>query len=216
MRLISWAAEVGEPLDSTADARAAGVDLSDYGGWPVYCRAAPDDHPSTMATRTLRACLDRAGVAPAELDLVIYAGVSRDFLASWSVATEVVRGVGASCVGLDITLGCLGLLTGVDVALRRRGLETAVRVLIVGAIAWAIVDVIVTALGFGYTMWITSVSFVANLLPEPRGDFGCGALWTVIGGCLSAVMVLLFGGIAWALARGTHSRQRVGPSMRAG
>ena len=51
-----------------------------------------------------------------QLDLVVFAGVSRDYVPSWSVATEVMRlhGIGDGCVGLDLTIGCLGSLTALE------------------------------------------------------------------------------------------------------
>jgi 3-oxoacyl-[acyl-carrier-protein] synthase III len=52
--------------------------------------------------------------------------VSRDYVPSWSVATEVMRlhGIGDHCVGLDMTIGCLGSLAALELVhgwLRSRG-----------------------------------------------------------------------------------------------
>lgn len=135
MYLISWASELGKPEDATAQAVRAGLDVSDYRGWPRFCRADDDDHPSTMAARALRRALDSAGVKASELGAVIYTGVSRDYPASWSVATEVVQLIGGSCIGLDITFGCLGLLIGIDLA--RAWLGRARLVAVVTAERWA-------------------------------------------------------------------------------
>lgn len=99
-------------------ARAAGADPANYKGWDNVCHALPDDHPSTMGTTALRAALAHAGVDAKELKLVIYAGISRDYQPSFSVATEVMGACGApgSCLGLDITIGCLGALSALDMA----------------------------------------------------------------------------------------------------
>ena len=97
---------------------SAGGDLSKFSGWENVSRAAEDDHPSTMATTALRRALEDAGVEARDLALVISGGVSRDYLPSWSIATEAMRLIGApqSCLGFDLSVGCLGALTGLEIA----------------------------------------------------------------------------------------------------
>ena len=99
-------------------AAAAGSDVSNYVGWPKVCHALEDDHPSTMGTTALRAALADAGLAPEELRLVLFAGISRDHLPSFSVAMEIMQACGAlgTCLGLDMTIGCLGGLSALDMA----------------------------------------------------------------------------------------------------
>ncbi len=99
-------------------AAAAGADVSNYQGWPNVCHAREDDHPSTMGAAALQAALAEAGVAPSELRLVLFAGISRDHLPSFSVATEIMQICGAQghCLGLDMTIGCLGALSALDMA----------------------------------------------------------------------------------------------------
>src|SRR5690348_32551 len=72
-----------------------------------------------MGAAALAAALAEAEVAPEELDLVLAVGVSRDYPASWSSATEVMRlaGAGDHCFGFDLTVGCLGALVGLQTAL---------------------------------------------------------------------------------------------------
>ena len=91
-----------------------------YRGWTNYRRAAEQDHPSTMGARALTDALARASLEPADLSLVIYAGVSRDYPPSWSAAVAIMDqiGVGAGCIGMDITNGCLGALLGLELARR--------------------------------------------------------------------------------------------------
>jgi 3-oxoacyl-[acyl-carrier-protein] synthase-3 len=71
-----------------------------------------------MGTTALRKALADANVDPAELKLVLFAGMSRDYLPSWSVATEIMKACGteAHCLGLDMTIGCLGALSALDMA----------------------------------------------------------------------------------------------------
>ena len=96
----------------------AGADPSEYQGWDNSCHALEEDHPSTMGATALRKALEDANVDPAELKLVIFAGMSRDFLPSWSVAMDIMQTCGAkgTCLGMDMTVGCLGALNALDVA----------------------------------------------------------------------------------------------------
>lgn len=111
---------VGIDLPPAEDVRtlasARGLDVSEYRGWDKACHAGPEDHPSTMGARALRQALAASGVSPADLKLLIFTGSSRDYLPSWSVSTEVMRlcGVGSACVGIDMTVGCLATLSGLD------------------------------------------------------------------------------------------------------
>jgi 3-oxoacyl-[acyl-carrier-protein] synthase III len=116
--------------------RPTGVDATSYRGWSVYCVAGDDDHPSTMGAAALEAALAAAGIPGSELDLVLFTGVSRDYQPSWSVATEIAGRVGATCAGVDLTLGCLGLLIGLELA---RGWTTDARwhnVAVISAERW--------------------------------------------------------------------------------
>lgn len=96
----------------------AGQDASGHQGWDNCCHALADDHPSTMGADALRKALVDAQVDPSELKLVLFAGMSRDYLPSWSVATEIMQlcGTDARCMGLDMTVGCLGALSALDMA----------------------------------------------------------------------------------------------------
>lgn len=120
-------------------ARAAGADVANYQGWTNVCHALADDHPSSMGATALGAALADAGVAPEELKLVIYAGISRDYLPSYSVATEIMRAHGATerCLGLDITIGCLGALSGLDMAQGWLGIHGGGVAAIVTAERWS-------------------------------------------------------------------------------
>ena len=96
----------------------AGQDPSGHQGWDNCCHARDDDHPSNMGATALHKALEDANVDPAELKLVLFAGMSRDYLPSWSVATEIMKAssTGGHCMGLDMTAGCLGALSALDMA----------------------------------------------------------------------------------------------------
>jgi 3-oxoacyl-[acyl-carrier-protein] synthase III len=116
LAILGLGLDLPPALDVRARAAAAGADTSRYFSWDHVCIARKDDHPSTMASTALGHALADSGVDPGELSLVVFAGVSRDYVPSWSVATEVMRahGMGAGCVGLDVTIGCLGSLAALE------------------------------------------------------------------------------------------------------
>jgi 3-oxoacyl-[acyl-carrier-protein] synthase III len=96
----------------------AGADTSQFRGWDRVCVAREDEHPSTMGAAALRAALDDAGIGAGELSVVVSAGMSRDYLPSWSLSTEIMKAAGTrkDALGIDLTLGCLGTLAALNVA----------------------------------------------------------------------------------------------------
>jgi 3-oxoacyl-[acyl-carrier-protein] synthase-3 len=119
--------------------RVPAVGEGTYRGWTSYRRATEHDHPSTMGARALADALARASLEPADLSLVIYAGVSRDYLPSWSAAVAIIGeiGAGSGCVGMDIVNGCLGAVLGLEIARRWIRGGAARHVAVVCAERWA-------------------------------------------------------------------------------
>ena len=71
-----------------------------------------DDHPSTMGARATRRALEAAGLTPDDLDLLLFAGVTRDWPAPWVAAFGVLHELGAHrAAGLDLANRCTG---GID------------------------------------------------------------------------------------------------------
>jgi 3-oxoacyl-[acyl-carrier-protein] synthase-3 len=101
-----------------AEAGATPEVISQFKGWPRACVGGPDDHPAALAAGALRQALDRAQLTASQLGLLVFAGVSRDYPPSWSVASEVLKLLSGSpdCLGVDLTIGCLGALTGLEFA----------------------------------------------------------------------------------------------------
>jgi len=95
---------------------AANGDPAGYDGWPFARVASDEEQPSVMAAAALTSALERARIAASKLSLVVSCGCSRDYLPSWSVATEVMRLLSAprTCLGLDTAIGCVGVLTGLE------------------------------------------------------------------------------------------------------
>mgnify|MGYP000856728853 CR=1 FL=1 len=75
----------------------------------------PDETTSDIAVRAAMQCLERAGVAAAELDRIILATISPD-MPSPSTATIVARKLGARCMAFDLSAACSGFLYGLDLA----------------------------------------------------------------------------------------------------
>jgi 3-oxoacyl-[acyl-carrier-protein] synthase-3 len=71
-----------------------------------------DDHPATMGARATQRALDAAGLGVDDLDLLIFAGVTRDWPSPWVAAFGVLHQLGARrAAGLDLANRCAG---GID------------------------------------------------------------------------------------------------------
>jgi 3-oxoacyl-[acyl-carrier-protein] synthase-3 len=78
--------------------------------------AAPDEHTSDMAAHAARECMERAGLAPRDIDLVLVATVTPDTVfpatANWLQAK-----LGCTKAwSFDINAGCSGFIYGLSVA----------------------------------------------------------------------------------------------------
>lgn len=104
--------DLPEPQQVRDLATAAGGDVQAYSGWPGIRVAADDDHPATLAARALSDALEQTGISASDLKIVVSTGMSREYLGSWSLATEVMRQHAApsTCMPLDINCGCLATL----------------------------------------------------------------------------------------------------------
>ena len=102
--------------------RRAAADIADDHGLArdaiaklgLFTKAVPgdDDHPSTMGARATRHALAAAGLGVDELDLLVFAGVTRDWPAPWVAAFGVLHELGAQrAAGLDLANRCAG---GID------------------------------------------------------------------------------------------------------
>jgi 3-oxoacyl-[acyl-carrier-protein] synthase-3 len=81
-------------------------------GLSSHVLAGEDDHPSTLGARATRAALEAAGLGPEDLDLLIFAGVSRDWPAPWVAAFGVLHELGGTrAAGFDLASRCAG---GID------------------------------------------------------------------------------------------------------
>ena len=97
------------------------------------CQAGPDERLSDYAARAARSALERAGIAPAEIDLVLVATTTPDELQP-NTAPIVAYELGSDGAGaFDIGSGCTGFLSAVAMAAGQVETGRAERVVVVGA-----------------------------------------------------------------------------------
>ncbi len=80
-----------------------------------------DEHPVDFSVRAARAALQALGASAADVGLVIFTGVSREYLPSWSVAIEIIGQLQATrALGYDLNLGCAAALVAIELATQRQ------------------------------------------------------------------------------------------------
>jgi 3-oxoacyl-[acyl-carrier-protein] synthase III len=71
---------------------------------------APDDHPSTLAAHATRHAVEAAGISLDAIDLLIFAGLTRDRPPPWVAAFGVLHELGcARATGFDLAARCPGI-----------------------------------------------------------------------------------------------------------
>ena len=79
--------------------------------------AAQDETTSTMATKAAQAALDKAGIYPEDLDLIIIATATPDHPGLPATAPLVQQALGAKkCAAFDLTAACSGFVYGLITA----------------------------------------------------------------------------------------------------
>lgn len=98
--------------------------------------AAPDESTADLVEAAARRILDRAGVRPVDLDLIIVATDTPEYV-SPSTAVVVQHRLGADGAGsFDVNTACAGFVTAVDMGAKYiRADEQYERVLVIGAYA---------------------------------------------------------------------------------
>ncbi|MEM1043812.1 MAG: beta-ketoacyl-ACP synthase III [Bacteroidota bacterium] len=94
--------------------------------------AGPDDHTSTMATRAAEMALDRAGLTATDLDLILIATSSPDYITP-PVSSQIQDNLGARCGAMTLMVGCTGFVYGLVTAHQFIAAGSARTVLVVGA-----------------------------------------------------------------------------------
>ncbi len=110
IRSIGW--YVPAERESAAElAREHGWSEANLKAFGLHSRTKPsaEDHPSTMGARATRAALEAAGLTPADVDLLVFAGMTRDHPAPWVAAFAVLAEIGATrAAGFDLASRCAG------------------------------------------------------------------------------------------------------------
>lgn len=77
----------------------------------------PDDHCVAMAIKAAKQCLEKTGVDPREIDLVLWAGEDYKEYVCWTAAINVQENIGAvNAWAFDMALRCAGTPLGLKVA----------------------------------------------------------------------------------------------------
>ncbi|MEU3193945.1 ketoacyl-ACP synthase III [Streptomyces sp. NPDC006992] len=77
--------------------------------------AADGEYASTLAVRAARTALERAGLAPPDIDLLLFASATRD-VAEPATAHIVQHALGSRAHALDVTNACNSFVGGIDLA----------------------------------------------------------------------------------------------------
>lgn len=86
-------------------------------GLESHAVPGPDDHPSTMAARSVRSALQAAKLTAQDLDLLIFVGMTRDYPPPWVGAFAVLHELGARrAAGFDLMNRCPAIQDGLWVA----------------------------------------------------------------------------------------------------
>ncbi len=96
-------------------------------------QAAPNETTSTLSVQASRRALERAGIKPTDLDLIICSTISPDMPLP-STASLIQRELGAhGCCAFDLAAACSGFLFGMTVAEQFIRTGAAKYVLVIGA-----------------------------------------------------------------------------------
>ncbi|POY33488.1 non-ribosomal peptide synthetase [Mycobacterium kansasii] len=156
---------------------APGVRIESIGTAPAQQhapRSAVD-----LAAQAARRCLDRSGLDPAELGLVIYAGVYReDFMAEPAIAALVAHELGANedidspygpkTFAFDVLNGAVGFLNACQVGAQMIGAGKAAHVMIVAA------EIENNSAGSGHPLYGVLETGSALILGRDAGHCGFG------------------------------------------
>lgn len=83
------------------------------------CWGGPDDHPGEMAVKASKRVLEKTGIDPLDIDLIVYAGETYAEYTCWTVGIYIQQQIGAtvdSCYAFDLSFRCAGTPLGLKVA----------------------------------------------------------------------------------------------------
>ncbi len=119
--LVGW--DVYLPEDRiTADELAPQINIPaniirDKLGFDRKPVGGPDDHCVAMATKAAKRCLEKTGIDPRDIDLVLWAGEDYKEYVCWTAAINIQETIGAvNAWAFDTALRCAGTPLGLKVA----------------------------------------------------------------------------------------------------
>lgn len=148
-------------------ADAAGVALeviTDHVGLGVKCIAGPDDHAADMATAAAHHAFERTGIAPDEIDLVIFSGEGPVDWNGWSPAASIQERLAIHhAFAFDVHNACCGANVAMTIAAGLMHRDPDVRAALV----------------------VTAVSFSGSV---NYGDPNSHGLWTFADGATATIV----------------------------
>ena len=112
INILATGSYVPEQVVANADLAALGCDsdwIQQRTGILERRRAAPEQATSDLALKAAEACLERAGVSPAMVDLLVVATITPDH-ASPSTACHLQRQLGCIAPAMDVNAACAGFM----------------------------------------------------------------------------------------------------------
>ncbi len=94
--------------------------------------APPNEATSDLAARAATQCLERAGVAPSEVDLLLVGTFTPDYLCP-STAALVQHKLGLRCGAVDLNAACAGFMYSLITGMQFVAAGTSKRCLVIGA-----------------------------------------------------------------------------------
>ncbi len=135
-QIVGWGKYVPPRVVTNADLEKT-LDTSDE--WIVSRTGIRERHiagdgetTKTMSLAAARQALDRAGLAPADVDLVIVATSSPDYLLP-PVSSQIQHELGCRCGAFELKAGCTGFVYGLSVAQQFIATGSYRTVLVIGA-----------------------------------------------------------------------------------
>lgn len=118
IRSIGWCVpdRLRDAASIARDYRVSEAALQQF-GLRSHAVAGADDHPSTMGAQATKAALDAGGLQVGDLELLIFAGMTRDYPAPWVAAFGVLHELQASgAAGFDLSNRCPAIGDGLWLA----------------------------------------------------------------------------------------------------
>jgi len=212
--ITGWGHEVPDNV-VTNDDMAQRVDTSDAwirerSGIRERRHATDGETTATMSIACATRALERAGVAPAEVDLVLVASSSPDYLTP-PVSSQVQEGIGATRAGaMQLTVGCTGFVYALITAQQFISTGACRTVLVVGAE--------LTSRWMNYNDRSTCVLFgdgAGAVVVQATEADGCGLRGHVLGsdGSGAEHLIIPVGGVAQPTTEATLAQEQGGLRM---